>query len=202
MIDDVRASLNSKKRCCEEGECTFLGNYAELQAHAKENHPDARPSEVDPARRLDWEHFQQSSEITDVLSTIQSEVPHGMVLGDYVIEYGDESGDEYEDFPGDEGNWWTSCILYQVFDNFRASRSRRRSRANEFWSRQQRAANDASNVDSGSISPPALDFGEFRFNDSDDEFAAPGSSGDGASSSSGHLNYPSYRRRRSRHHDP
>lgn len=200
VIDEARASLNSKKRSCEERECAFIGNYADLQAHAEENHPDARPSEVDPARRLDWENFQQSSEIIDVLSTIHSEVPHGVVFGDYVIEYGDESGDEYEDFPGDEGNWWTSCILYQVFDNFRASRSRRRSRASEFRRRQQISAYDVSNGDDGSVSPP--DFGEYRFDDSDDEFVSPAGSGDIGGSSGSSSNYRSYRRRRSRLHDP
>ncbi|ONK70551.1 uncharacterized protein A4U43_C05F34880 [Asparagus officinalis] len=199
VIDEARLYFNSMKRSCEEIECSYIGNYAELQSHAKQNHPNARPSEVDPARRLDWENFQQSSEIIDVLSTIHSEVPNSLVFGDYVIEYGDESADEYEDFPGDEGNWWTSCILYQVFDNFRASRSRRRSRAVDFRRGQQRSAYDASNVDDGSISPP--DFGEHRFRDSDDDFVTTRVSGDrgSSSSSSGHR---SYRRRRSRPHDP
>lgn len=199
VINEARMYLNSKKRCCEERECTYVGNYPELQAHAKENHPDARPSEVDPARRLDWENFQQSSEIIDVLSTIHSEVPRGVVFGDYVIEYGDESGDEYEDFPGDEGNWWTSCILYQVFDNFRASRSRRRSRASELRRSLQGSVYDASNTDEGSISSP--DFGEYGFDDSDDDFANTGGNSRGSNSSSS-SRYRSYRRRRSRLHDP
>jgi len=168
VIDEARLYLNSKKRCCEERECSYTGNYDELRAHAKENHPGARPSEVDPARRLDWENFQQSSDIIDVLSTIHAEVPHSLVLGDYVIEYRDESGDEYEDFPGDEGNWWTSCILYQIFDNFRASRSRRRPRASESRRDQQRSTYGASNGDEGS-------------DDSDDDFASTNGGGGGGS---------------------
>ncbi|CAH1427477.1 unnamed protein product [Lactuca virosa] len=100
VIKEARVKLDEKKRCCEDEKCTFSGTYTELHEHAQTEHPHACPSKVDPARQQDWENFQQSSEIIDVLSTIHSEVPHGVVLGDYVIEYGDnESGDEYEDFP-------------------------------------------------------------------------------------------------------
>ncbi|KAF0903864.1 hypothetical protein E2562_029953 [Oryza meyeriana var. granulata] len=67
--------------------------------HTQQKHPDSRPSEIDPARQVDWENFQQSSDIVDVLSTIHAQVPNGIVLGDYVIEYGDdETGEEYEVF--------------------------------------------------------------------------------------------------------
>ncbi|KAJ6799521.1 uncharacterized protein M6B38_208500 [Iris pallida] len=201
VIDEARTHLNSKKRCCEERQCSFSGNYAELQVHTKQSHPNARPSEIDPARKLDWEHFQQSSEIIDVLSTIQSEVPHGVVLGDYVIEYGGDSGDESEDFHGDGGNWWTSCILYQVFDNFRASRNRRRSRARDSSRDQHISGYDASNIDEGSTS--SLEFGEYQFDDPDDEFIGTGSgSAVSDSGSRGTSSYRSYRRRRSRFHDP
>ncbi|CAA6670329.1 unnamed protein product [Spirodela intermedia] len=133
VVEEARTQLNGKQRCCEERHCSFVGDYFGLQEHARVVHPHSRPSEIDPARKIDWEHFQQSSEIIDVISTIHSEVPHGVVLGDYVIEYGDDDtgDDEYEDFPGDDGNWWTSCILYQVFENFRASRNRRRARVAE-----------------------------------------------------------------------
>ncbi|KAK0571813.1 hypothetical protein LWI29_021941 [Acer saccharum] len=147
-VDKVRANLNEKKRSCAEEQCSFTGTYLELQKHAQLEHPHSRPSKIDPARQLDWENFQQSSEIIDVLSTIHSEVPRGVVLGDYVIEYGDdETGDEFEDFPGDEGNWWTSCILYQVFDNFRNARNRRRSRAAETRRGSRRLSYETSNSD-------------------------------------------------------
>ncbi|WVY90838.1 hypothetical protein V8G54_036352 [Vigna mungo] len=103
VVDKARGHLDEKKRCCDEVQCTFMGSYLELQKHAQLEHPHARPSKVDPARQLDWENFQQSSEIIDVLSTIHSEIPRGVVLGDYVIEYGDDDArDEFEDFPGDE----------------------------------------------------------------------------------------------------
>ncbi|KAF8400289.1 hypothetical protein HHK36_013586 [Tetracentron sinense] len=182
VVDEARVHLNKKKRCCEEEQCKFSGNYLELQKHAQCKHPHARPSKIDPARQLDWENFQQSSEIIDVLSTIHSEVPHGVVLGDYVIEYGEgESGDEFEDFPGDEGNWWTSCILYQVFDNFRTSRNRRRSRVRETGRGHRRSSYDASNSDEGSVI--SAEIAEYRVDEIDDEFA---SASGPSSGSSGH----------------
>nr|DAD45816.1 TPA_asm: hypothetical protein HUJ06_004046 [Nelumbo nucifera] len=171
VLEEARQNLNKKSRCCEEEHCTFVGNYMELQKHATLKHPHSRPAKIDPARQLDWENFQQSSEIIDVLSTIHSEVPHGVVLGDYVIEYGEEeTGDEFEDFPGDEGNWWTSCILYQVFDNFRTSRNRRRSRTTETRRGHHRSSYDASNSDEGSVS--STEIPEYRVDEMDDEFGS------------------------------
>ncbi|XP_057959946.1 uncharacterized protein LOC131152223 isoform X2 [Malania oleifera] len=199
IVDKARVHLDEKKRSCEEDQCSFTGNYLELQEHAQLEHPHAQPSKVDPARQLDWENFQQSSEIVDVLSTIHSEIPRGVVLGDYVIEYGDdETGDEFDDFPGDEGNWWTSCILYQVFDNFRTSRNRRRSRVSDTRRGGRRSSYDASNSDEGSVT--SVEFPEYRIDETDDEFmssSAPSRSS-GSSRSSGHR---SSRRRRSRFYD-
>ncbi|POO03818.1 Zinc finger, RING/FYVE/PHD-type [Trema orientale] len=173
IVDDVRAHLDEKKRCCDEEQCKFMGTYSELQKHAQKEHPHARPSKIDPARQLDWENFQQSSEIIDVLSTIHSEVPRGVVLGDYVIEYGEEeTGDEFEDFPGDKGNWWTSCILYQVFDNFRNSRNRRRSRVSDARRGSRRSSYDTSNSDEGSVT--SVEFADYRVDETDDEFVSTG----------------------------
>ncbi|XP_043708437.1 uncharacterized protein LOC122657710 [Telopea speciosissima] len=192
--EEARLHLNKKQRCCEEECCSFVGNYAELQKHAKLSHPHARPSTIDPARQLDWENFQQSSEIVDVLTTIHSEVPHGVVLGDYVIEYGEEeTGDEFEDFPGDEGNWWTSCILYQVFDNFRNSRNRRQSRISEARRGRHRSNYDASNSDEGSVT--SVELGDYRVDETDDYSVV--ASGSSRRSS----NQRRYRRRRSRFYD-
>uniref|UniRef100_A0A803LB10 Uncharacterized protein n=1 Tax=Chenopodium quinoa TaxID=63459 RepID=A0A803LB10_CHEQI len=89
----------------------------ELQKHAQEEHPDSRPSKIDPARQLDWDNFQQSSEMVDVLSTIHSEVPRGVVLGDYVIEYGDDdTADEFETslVMKEIGGRHVSCIKYLI----------------------------------------------------------------------------------------
>ncbi|XP_031479637.1 uncharacterized protein LOC116250234 isoform X1 [Nymphaea colorata] len=130
IINEVRTHLDAKERFCAEENCKFCGNYAELRKHMVSCHPLARPSEVDPARKLEWENFQRSSELIDVLNTIHLEVPNGVVLGDYVIEYAEnETADDYDDYHGYEGNRWTSCFVHQVFDpifNFRG-RNRRRS---------------------------------------------------------------------------
>ncbi|XP_023522161.1 uncharacterized protein LOC111798111 [Cucurbita pepo subsp. pepo] len=194
VVDEARIHLDKKKRCCEEEQCRFMGTYLELQQHAQVEHPHARPSKIDPARQLDWENFQQSSEIIDVLSTIHSEVPHGVVFGDYVIEYGDdESGDEFEDFPGDDGNWWTSCILYQVFDNFRNSRNRRRSRVGDTRRGSRRSSNDLSNSDDSFVA--SVEFSEYGVEDIDDEIVNTNVS------SRGNSNHRSSRRRRSRFYD-
>lgn len=169
VVDRARVHLDEKKRCCDEVQCSFTGSFLELQKHAQQEHPHARPSKIDPARQLDWENFQQSSEIIDVLSTIHSEIPRGVVLGDYVIEYGDEdTADEFEDFRGDEGNWWTSCILYQVFDNFRSSRNRRRSRVGDTRRGDRRLSYDASNSDEGSVA--SVDYADYRLDETDDDF--------------------------------
>ncbi|KAJ6329822.1 hypothetical protein OIU76_008615 [Salix suchowensis] len=179
-VDKARLHLDEKKRCCAEEQCTFMGTYSELHEHAQIEHPNARPSKIDPARQLDWENFQQSSEIIDVLSTIHSEVPRGIVLGDYVIEYGDDdTGDEFEDFPGDEGNWWTSCILYQVFDNFRNSRNRRRARIADSRRGSRHSSYDTSNSDEGSVT--SVDFAEYRLDETDDDFPSSSVSSRGSS---------------------
>ncbi|PIN00821.1 hypothetical protein CDL12_26681 [Handroanthus impetiginosus] len=192
VVDKARMHLDEKKRSCEEEKCPFTGTYMELQKHAQLEHPHSRPSKIDPARQLDWENFQQSSEIIDVLSTIHSEVPRGVVLGDYVIEYGDDnSGDDYDDFPGDEGNWWTSCILYQVFENFRTSRNRRRSRVSDSRRGNHRLSYDTSNSDEGSVS--SIEF--YGTDEIDDEFVSA------RELSRGRTGHYSSRRRRSRFYD-
>ncbi|XWS26093.1 hypothetical protein CRYUN_Cryun26dG0001300 [Craigia yunnanensis] len=80
VVDKARLLLDEKKHCCDEEQFTFAGTYLELQKHAQLEHPYARPSRIDPAQQLDWENFQQSSEIIDVLSTIHSEVRRGWFL--------------------------------------------------------------------------------------------------------------------------
>jgi hypothetical protein len=194
VVEEARLRLDEKKRCCEEERCRFMGTYLELRKHAQSEHPDSRPSEIDPARKLDWENFQQSSEIIDVLSTIHSEVPRGVVLGDYVIEYGDDdTGDEFEDVPNNEGNWWTSCILYQMFDNIRNARNRRRSRMSESRRGSRRSSYENSNSDDSSVA--SIEFPEYRVDEIDDEFIS--TSGANRSSSM----HQSSRRRRTRFYE-
>ncbi|KAK9061547.1 hypothetical protein SSX86_018729 [Deinandra increscens subsp. villosa] len=194
VIDDARAILNEKERCCENEKCMFTGNFMDLQEHAEVEHPNACPSKIDPAKQLDWENFQQSSEIIDVLTTIQSEVPHGVVLGDYVVEYGDSgSGDEYEDFSGADGKWWTSCILYQVFGKFRCLRNRRRRRVGESRRESRRMSYDTSTSDEGSV--VSTEFADYRVGVPEDDFVTR------SRISRGTTGHRSSRRRPSRFYD-
>lgn len=202
VIVEARKYLDMKKRCCEEKNCSYVGNFMELKEHAQRKHPHSRPSEIDPARQLDWDNFQQSSEIVDVLSTIHAEVPHGVVLGDYVIEYGSEDtgAEEYEDFHRREGSWWTSCILYKVFGSFRASRNRRRSRGSSTRRERRRSSSDGSSLDEGS--PRSADVSEYRFDETDDDFVGMGGgSGNGTSATSRGMVHRHSWRRRSRFYD-
>ncbi|KAK4756649.1 hypothetical protein SAY87_006776 [Trapa incisa] len=178
IIEEARAYLDKKQRCCEEFQCSYTGTFLELQKHALLKHPHARPSKIDPAQQLDWENFQQSSEIIDVLSTIYSEVPRGVVLGDYVIEYEDnDTGDEFDNFTGHGSNWWTSCMFYKLFNNFRISRNRRRSRGHG-TRRNRHVSTEASNSDEGSVT--SVQFPESRADEFDNEYVSPpgGSSSD------------------------
>lgn len=153
VVDRARKHFDVKKRCCEEEKCSFIGTYLELQKHAEVEHPHAFPSKVDPARKLDWENLQRSSELIDLLAMIHSEVPNGIILGDYVIEYEeDNSEDDVDDFHGDEGNWWRSCILYQIFGSFGTCRNRRRSRVSDSRRGSRRVTRDTSISDEGSVS--------------------------------------------------
>lgn len=118
VIEPARHQLNRKPRGCAQEACSFTGTYKELREHARAVHPSARPSDIDPARQRDWRRLERQRDLGDVLSTIRSAMPGATVLGDYVIdddeEEHDDEGDE-SDFPGDDGNWWTVFLLFQVF---------------------------------------------------------------------------------------
>jgi len=86
-----------------------------------------------------------------------------VVLEDYVI---DDSADEFENFTGDEGNWWTSCILCHAFNNFRSSRNRKRARTGDPSRGNRPLSSDTSIVDESSI-----EYGEFRLDEIDDDFS-------------------------------
>lgn len=151
VVDKARTHFDVMKRCCEEEKCPFTGTYSELQKHAQVEHPHARPSKVDPARKLDWENMQRSSELVDLLNTIHLEVPNGIILGDYVVEYEEDNSEDEDDdaeFCEDEGNWWSSCILYQIFGSLGTFRSIRRSGVSRRGS--HRLSRDTSVSDEGS----------------------------------------------------
>ncbi|THU49009.1 hypothetical protein C4D60_Mb06t05070 [Musa balbisiana] len=199
IIDEARANLNMMKRCCEERHCTYVGNFSELQKHAQLKHPYSYPSKIDPAHKLNWENFQQSSEIIDVLSTIHAEAPHAVVMGDYVIEYDDsEFNDEYEHLHRNRGKWWTSCISCKLFSNFRGSRNQRRSRRGSRSS--HRSNSDGFYVGEGSSR--SVEIREYRFAEADDELAQIGAdAGVGAATSLVIPSHYRYGRRSFRFYD-
>ncbi|KAL7205880.1 hypothetical protein ACSBR2_018739 [Camellia fascicularis] len=100
MVEPARQYLNAKKRSCMQDNCSFVGTYKELRKHVREEHPSARPREVDPNLEEKWTRLEREREREDVISTIRSSMPGAMVLGDYVIEgshYRFDS-DEEDDF--------------------------------------------------------------------------------------------------------
>ncbi len=118
VVDAARQHLNHKIRNCAQEACGFSGPYEELRKHARGIHPSARPSDVDPARQKDWLRLERQRDLGDVLITILSAMPGATVLGDYVVDGGNEDHEDEEDgsdFTGDEGNWWTVFLLCQVF---------------------------------------------------------------------------------------
>lgn len=126
VVHSVRKYLNAKSRSCAQESCSFVGTYTELRKHARCVHPHARPSELDPDQQRKWRRLEQQQDIGDVLSNIRSEIPGAMVFGDYVIE-GDsiENEDDGVDFPGEENNWLTVFLLFQVFEPTATLRSGR-----------------------------------------------------------------------------
>ncbi|KAH7300378.1 hypothetical protein KP509_24G059400 [Ceratopteris richardii] len=115
VIDAARKYLNGKSRSCSQETCTFAGTYEELRAHARCEHPLARPSEVDPVRQRDWRRLERQRDMGDVLSSIRSAMPGAAVFGDYVIEDDVEIESDTIDLLGDEGNWWRVFFLLQIF---------------------------------------------------------------------------------------
>lgn len=105
VVEGARKHLNKKRRTCMQENCSFVGTYRELRKHVKQDHPSARPREVDPVLEQKWKRLEHERERDDVISTITSSMPGAMVLGDYVIERNhhplfsddDEEVDEDED---------------------------------------------------------------------------------------------------------
>ncbi|KAI5062908.1 hypothetical protein GOP47_0021455 [Adiantum capillus-veneris] len=86
VVKTARDALNRKVRVCAREACSFSGSYQELRAHARRDHPSARPAEIDPARQHSWVRMEQQRELGDVLSVIQASMPHVTVSGDYAID--------------------------------------------------------------------------------------------------------------------
>ncbi|XP_021748104.1 uncharacterized protein LOC110713960 [Chenopodium quinoa] len=83
LVEPARKYLNKKKRTCMQENCSFVGNYKQLKKHVKNDHPWARPREVDPSLEAKWKSLERERELSDVMSTFS---PGTIVLGDYVID--------------------------------------------------------------------------------------------------------------------
>ncbi|KAF8388362.1 hypothetical protein HHK36_027028 [Tetracentron sinense] len=117
IVKEARQYLDLKQRSCSRESCSFFGNYSDLRRHARRVHPTTRPAEVDPSRQRAWRHLEHQREYSDIVSAIRLAMPGAVVLGDYVIENGDElSGDREIEISSDEGSgpWWTTFFLFQM----------------------------------------------------------------------------------------
>lgn len=102
VVEGARKHLNKKRRTCMQENCSFIGTYKELRKHVKQDHPSARPREVDPVLEQEWKRLEHERERDDVISTITSSMPGAMVLGDYVIERNNHPFDTDDDEGVDE----------------------------------------------------------------------------------------------------
>lgn len=104
VVEDARKHLNSKKRGCMEDKCLFSGSYRQLKKHVKTVHPRAKPRAIDPVREEKWKKLEVERERNDVISTVMSSTPGGVVFGDYVIEpynrYDDDDSDSDDSLEG------------------------------------------------------------------------------------------------------
>ncbi|KAK1264549.1 hypothetical protein QJS04_geneDACA016181 [Acorus gramineus] len=71
VVEPARRFMNSKSRTCSLETCDFSGSYSDLDRHAREVHPLARPSEVDPVRDQEWRRIQDELGLGDALSAFR-----------------------------------------------------------------------------------------------------------------------------------
>ncbi|KAK8664191.1 hypothetical protein V6N13_083990 [Hibiscus sabdariffa] len=70
-LEPARKFMNNKARSCSSETCDFKGTYMELRKHARSDHPNVRPMDVDPKRRYNWTRFELERDHEDLLSSIQ-----------------------------------------------------------------------------------------------------------------------------------
>lgn len=127
VIKAARHYLNKKIRSCAREACSFAGSYEELRAHARRDHPSARPAEIDPARQRDWMHLEQQRDLGDVLSTIRSAMPGATIMGDYIIDNEEDHLHNYEsDSSSSEDHLLTVFLLFQVLGSPHSAAAGRR----------------------------------------------------------------------------
>jgi Protein of unknown function (DUF1644) len=73
VVQSARNYMNLKSRNCSSELCGFTGTYGELRKHAREMHPNTRPSEADPERMRDWRRMERERDIGDLFSVLGEE---------------------------------------------------------------------------------------------------------------------------------
>ncbi|OIW00605.1 hypothetical protein TanjilG_14831 [Lupinus angustifolius] len=69
VLEPARRYMNSISRSCSSETCEFQGTYPELRNHARSEHPNVRPSEVDSSRMSDWTRMEQERSLGDLFSS-------------------------------------------------------------------------------------------------------------------------------------
>ncbi|ONK70931.1 uncharacterized protein A4U43_C04F2990 [Asparagus officinalis] len=133
IINEVRQYLDLKPRSCSRESCSFFGTYRELRRHARRVHPLTRPADVDPSRQRAWRQLEHQSEYGDVLSALRSEMPGAFVLGDYVIDTGDNIQGE------GSGQLLNTLFLLPVFDSSAGSHDEPRG-SSRSWRTHRRSS--------------------------------------------------------------
>ncbi|CAO2841256.1 unnamed protein product [Amaranthus hypochondriacus] len=132
VVDAARSFMNAKSRSCACEACEFSGNYSDLRRHARQEHPQVRPSEADPERQRNWRRLERQRDIGDVLSTIQSSL-----------------GEEQDDLPMDERGWITIFFLFRVWHPSSSPRSSSVSNTSRVRTRSQHARRRAARLREG-----------------------------------------------------
>lgn len=77
VVESARNYMNLKSRNCSSESCEFTGTYGELRKHAREMHPNTRPSEADPDRMRDWRRMERERDIGDLFSVLGEDEEFG-----------------------------------------------------------------------------------------------------------------------------
>ncbi|KAJ1689949.1 hypothetical protein LUZ63_014104 [Rhynchospora breviuscula] len=77
VVESARNYMNLKQRSCASESCEFTGTYGELRKHAREVHPNTRPSQADPERMRDWRRMERERDIGDLFSVLGEDEEFG-----------------------------------------------------------------------------------------------------------------------------
>ncbi|KAK8624979.1 hypothetical protein V6N13_089863 [Hibiscus sabdariffa] len=58
LVEAARQFMDNRARSCSSETCDFSGTYRQLRKHARSQHPNVRPTEVDSKRQTDWTRFE------------------------------------------------------------------------------------------------------------------------------------------------